>query len=42
MLDIQSTANTNEIAVLQNRINMLEEIIKNLVNIDVKFTPESN
>ena len=35
VLDIQSSANTNEITVLQNRIYMLEEIIKKLVNIDV-------
>ena len=42
VLDTQTTANTNEITVLQNRINMLEEIIKKLVNIDVKLTPESN
>ena len=35
VLDTQTTANTNEITVLQNRINMLEEIIKKLVNIDV-------
>ena len=34
VLDAQSSANTNEITVLQNRIKMLEEIIKNLVNID--------
>ena len=34
-LDTRSSASTNDITVLQNRINMLEEIIKNLVNIDV-------
>jgi len=34
-LDTRSSASTNDITVLQNRIHMLEEIIKNLVNIDV-------
>ena len=34
-LDTRSSASTNDITVLQNRMNMLDEIIKNLVNIDV-------